>query len=188
MKHAIMIMAHKNVCQICRLISYFSEDCDVYIHFDKKNVLSEKDIERMMQYPQLKHVVQTHEVHWGGTSVLDCEMSLIRMAYKESDADYFHLISGQDYPIRPLYQFLDFFEGHRNDAQHEYIQFTHLPHPSWENNTFRRLQYFYPYDMAGDKSNPKGWVAEKVMAPHSSTLAWKIPWKEEPGGVQSMGS
>ena len=28
----------------------------------------------------------------------------------------------------------------------------------------------------------------KVMAPHSSTLAWKIPWMEEPGRLQSMGS
>ena len=28
---------------------------------------------------------------------------------------------------------------------------------------------------------------EKKMAPHSSTLAWKIPWTEEPGGLQSMG-
>ena len=26
------------------------------------------------------------------------------------------------------------------------------------------------------------------MAPNSSTLAWKIPWTEEPGGLQSMGS
>ena len=26
------------------------------------------------------------------------------------------------------------------------------------------------------------------MAPHSSTLAWKVPWMEEPGGLQSMGS
>ena len=26
------------------------------------------------------------------------------------------------------------------------------------------------------------------MAPHSSTFAWKIPWTEEPGGLQSMGS
>ena len=31
-------------------------------------------------------------------------------------------------------------------------------------------------------------VEEKAMAPHSSTLAWKIPWTEEPGGLQSMGS
>ena len=30
--------------------------------------------------------------------------------------------------------------------------------------------------------------AEKAMAPHSSTLAWKIPWMKEPGGLQSMGS
>ena len=29
---------------------------------------------------------------------------------------------------------------------------------------------------------------EKVMAPHSSTLAWKIPWMEEPGRLQTMRS
>ena len=29
---------------------------------------------------------------------------------------------------------------------------------------------------------------QKAMAPHSSTLAWKIPWTEEPGRLQSMGS
>ena len=28
---------------------------------------------------------------------------------------------------------------------------------------------------------------EKAMAPHSSPLAWKIPWMEEPGGLQSTG-
>ena len=33
-----------------------------------------------------------------------------------------------------------------------------------------------------------GGKTEKAMAPHSSTLAWKIPWTEEPGGLQSMGS
>ena len=30
-------------------------------------------------------------------------------------------------------------------------------------------------------------LLEKEMAPHSSTLAWKIPWMEEPGGLQFMG-
>ena len=43
---------------------------------------------------------------------------------------------------------------------------------------------------------PETWVRslgqeeplEKEMATHSSTLAWKIPWTEEPGGLQSMGS
>ena len=41
-------------------------------------------------------------------------------------------------------------------------------------------------------SLPAIWVVssaylEKAMAPHSSTLAWKHPWMEEPGGLQSMG-
>ena len=31
-------------------------------------------------------------------------------------------------------------------------------------------------------------LQQKAMATHSSTLAWKIPWMEEPGGLQSMGS
>ena len=31
-------------------------------------------------------------------------------------------------------------------------------------------------------------ILEKAMAPHSSTLAWKIPWMEEPGRLQSLGS
>ena len=29
---------------------------------------------------------------------------------------------------------------------------------------------------------------EKIMATHSSALAWEIPWTQEPGGLQSMGS
>ena len=32
------------------------------------------------------------------------------------------------------------------------------------------------------------YIREKAMAPHSSTRAWKIPWMEEPGGLQSVGS
>ena len=32
------------------------------------------------------------------------------------------------------------------------------------------------------------YISEKAMAPHSSTLAWKIPWMEEPGRLRSMGS
>ena len=48
---------------------------------------------------------------------------------------------------------------------------------------------------AGDLSLQETWVQslgwedslEKEMATHSSILAWKIPWTEEPGGLRSMG-
>ena len=38
------------------------------------------------------------------------------------------------------------------------------------------------------KSFPLTLFLETAMAPHSGTLAWKVPWTEEPGGLQSMGS
>ena len=42
----------------------------------------------------------------------------------------------------------------------------------------------------GDPGSIPGWEdpLEKEMATHSSLLAWEIPWTEEPGGLQSMGS
>ena len=39
-----------------------------------------------------------------------------------------------------------------------------------------------------DKKDVMHIYMEKAMAPHSSTLAWKIPWMEEPGRLQSIGS
>ena len=36
--------------------------------------------------------------------------------------------------------------------------------------------------------NPPANVGEKAMAPDSSVLAWEIPWMEEPGRLQSVGS
>ena len=43
---------------------------------------------------------------------------------------------------------------------------------------------------AGDPGLIPGWEdnLEKEMATHSSILAWRIPWREEPGRLQSMGS
>ena len=41
----------------------------------------------------------------------------------------------------------------------------------------------------GDLGSVPGWEdpLEEEMATHSSILAWRIPWTEEPGGLQSMG-
>ena len=45
-----------------------------------------------------------------------------------------------------------------------------------------REEYRFPFYLLVMSST------EKAMAPHSSTLAWKIPWTEDPGGLQSMES
>ena len=49
------------------------------------------------------------------------------------------------------------------------------------------LSLYFFLVCAGSSLWRSGFSREKAMAPHSSTLAWKIPWTEEPGGLQSMG-
>ena len=46
----------------------------------------------------------------------------------------------------------------------------------------------YVFWPSKDFGNHSGLLTEKAMASHSIPLAWKIPWTEEPGGLQSMGS
>ena len=54
----------------------------------------------------------------------------------------------------------------------------------------RRDPFSLSHGMAGDKLNsgPSFKPALEAMASHSSTLAWKISWMEDPGRLQSMGS
>ena len=44
------------------------------------------------------------------------------------------------------------------------------------------------YDVSKCNDYKANYVSEEAMAPHSSTPAWKLPWTEEPGRLQSMGS
>ena len=57
-----------------------------------------------------------------------------------------------------------------------------------QGHTAIRCNEAYSYLLIHSFSATSMVLTEKAMAPHSSTLAWKIPWMEEPGGLQSMGS
>ena len=65
-----------------------------------------------------------------------------------------------------------------------------LPNPEIEPRSPPLQADFYQLSHKGSLCFDRGCIksVEKAMAPHSSTLAWKIPWMEEPGRLQSMGS
>ena len=67
------------------------------------------------------------------------------------------------------------------------LNWFHRPNLSWVNIIWR---WDWNFKWTRQFNNWK-WSRchlEKAMAPHSSTLAWKIPWMEEPGRLKSMGS
>ena len=54
-------------------------------------------------------------------------------------------------------------------------------------NIKNNISNFTTKEAGSDLENTALYNSEKAMATHSSTLAWKIPWTEEPGGLLSMG-
>lgn len=102
MTHAIIILAHKNISQVARLAGYFERDCDVFVHIDKKQKIEPSELCQLERMHQVRLVSRKYDVNWGGSSILECEICMLRLAMEHSEAEYFHLISGQDYPVRPL--------------------------------------------------------------------------------------
>ena len=174
MKHAIIILAHKNVEQLCHLVEYFSRDCYVFIHLDTKFRLSHDERERLRAFPQVVKVCQRFNVHWGGYSILRCEMYMLREVLRRCDAEYVHLISGQDYPMKPLDEFLLFFEQHRDK---DCMQYIHLPHMRWERNTFIRFCYFHPYDWFTDRTQAMTKIRQFVELQRRWGIKRSIPNK-----------
>lgn len=151
MKHAILILAHKEIPLLSHMVDYFSHDCYVFIHIDKKARIANSEMEELKSKPQIVAVYQKYNVHWGGFSILKSELFLFREALRLCDASFFHLLSGQDYPIKPLDYFLDFFERNSNK---NFISCGLIGNnrPN-EKNTYFRYQYFLPYDSFGGDRN-----------------------------------
>ena len=73
------------------------------------------------------------------------------------------------------------------------FSFLHSPtvtsiHDHWKNHSLDKMDLCWQSNISDFLICCLGWSSEKAMATHSSTLAWRVPWTEEPGGLQSMES
>lgn len=147
---AILLMLHRDFNQATRIISYFEGRCDIFIHIDKNGSITHEEENSLRQQPGVKAVSRKYKVHWAGYSILQVEMFLLNQALSMSGAGYFHLISGQDYPIRPLSDFLQFF-SHTTYAG--YVNCNHLPCDITDGATYYRLQHYVLTDYINARTN-----------------------------------
>ena len=144
MKHAILLMAHSDIEYLSELIDYFDDDFSIYIHLDKKKRFSTDEINLLKSKRNVVSVSRKYKTNWGGFNILKAELFLMKKALDNGTYDYYHLISGQDYPAKSLYEFKYFFEK-TNGV--EYVEYDRLPRREWDNGTFGRFEYFRPFDI-----------------------------------------
>lgn len=148
MKHAILITAYKNFDHLYHLISFFDEDFEIHIHFDKKTLITKEEIEKLRKVKTVKTVITSYDILWGGINHLKAIIQLCEIAVK-SNVGYIHLLTGACYPIKKLPYIKEFFI---NNNGKEYMEHFSLPFDNWSGGGYNRIIYFQLYDYLNAKN------------------------------------
>jgi len=148
MKHGILILAHQYPNHLTDLINAFDEDFYFYIHLDKKNRFLSSDITAIKKIPRVQFVSQELRVLWGGFNHLKAILLLAKEALKQKELKYFHVISGQDYLIRPVSVLKKTFESNSAD----YLDYFEVQNSKWESEWMKRISCYGLYEIFNSKS------------------------------------
>lgn len=143
MKQAILITAYKNVEHLLEIIDCFDTEFYIYIHFDKKSYLSKNQLELIRKKANVILLSRRYSINWGGFNHLRCILFLVKEGLKNKEIEYFHLISGQDYPLKSQVEFNQFLNQNKGKQFLEYFQ---MPTDNWPNKGKERLGNYNLYD------------------------------------------
>lgn len=119
-----------------------------YIHFDRKSRLTAEELSTLRNHRSVKLVGQKFKVNWAGVNHLLAIRYLLKEAL-QSDAEVFHALSGQDFPIKSSEEIDTFF---RNNQGRQFIEHFALPAGHWTDGGMHRIRYRYFYDIFDNKT------------------------------------
>lgn len=150
MKQAILITAFKNFNQLAEIAEFFDEDFSVYVHIDKKSKISSEELTKLNAIPNIALISQKFKVNWGGRNHLRCILFLISEALKDKDIQYFHLITGQDFPIKSKETFKEFFQKNK---EKDFLEHFTMPAACWNHGGMDRIEHYNLYDALDAKKS-----------------------------------
>jgi hypothetical protein len=134
-KHAYLLIVHSNLHQVNQLIKSLDFMYnDLFIHIDHKSKMRINEIYK----PKFSNIYlyKSISVYWGHFSQIKVELFLLNKAYSTFNYQYYHLLSGQDLPIKPIYKIHDFFSA---SYPSEFVDLDTLPNSSVKH----RINYYH---------------------------------------------
>lgn len=111
-RHAYLLMVHKNAPQVEMLIRALDHpDNDIYIHADTR--FEDAAPERFARCAAQSHVYFSSDraITWGSYDLFETPLFLLERALEHGPYAYYHLLSGQDFPLRSQDEIHAFFDG-----------------------------------------------------------------------------
>lgn len=133
MRIAYLILAHNLPSQLVELVTALDhpEKSKFYIHIDQRSTdfFDNPSLMPIMNRENVSFLKDRVKVHWGGFSIVEATLRLLRKAVEKGDFEYAVLLSGQDFPIKSNKQIESFFEAHNGK---EFISYSPLPSQEWD--------------------------------------------------------
>ncbi|MDO4902933.1 MAG: beta-1,6-N-acetylglucosaminyltransferase, partial [Limosilactobacillus sp.] len=107
---AVLILAHKDIDQLEKLCDLLTPTFNVYIHLDIKTKLTDEQANYFEQKEQV-HVLYKYDIKWSSYNITAATVELMKLALEDPENMYFHLISGQDYPLKSPEEIYNFFDN-----------------------------------------------------------------------------
>jgi len=150
MKQGILITAFNQYKLLKKLVDFFDDDFSILIFLDKKSNLSEEEIESLRNSKNVVFLTRLFNVNWGGPKQLKSRLLLAEEALKFHELEYFHFITGQDFPIKSCDDIKSFVQDNKGK---EFIGNTELPKKEWiGNGGLDRVRYYYFHDYINYKT------------------------------------
>lgn len=151
-RHAYLIIAHNEPRLLRALLQTLDVEWnDIYLHVDfySPSLFDEAKTIRL-QKARLNVLPNPMGVFWGHTSLLEVELLLLREALKHGPYQYYHMLSGQDFPIKSAEYIRRFFDQHQG---REFVGFWN--DASHCRDAFRKVRYYYFFNRWKKRSSSK---------------------------------
>lgn len=135
-KHAYLIMAHNDFYTLEKLLELIDDERnDIFIHIDSKcNEITNNMVRSAIKISSVYFLEPRQNIRWGGFTQVKCEISLIELALKQGQYEYYHILSGADLPIKNQDYIHKFFEDNKGK---EFIGFNNF------DKERKKISYFY---------------------------------------------
>ena len=140
-RHAYCIIAHQDPVMLHVMVAMLDHPLnDIYIHIDKKSDIN-PFLSISAKHSKVCFLPERISVEWGGTSQIDVELLIFEYALSHGEYSYFHMMSGQDLPIKSQEYIHDFM-----DNQHPNYEFVTVNHPDesyWKDLEYKTRYYHF---------------------------------------------
>lgn len=190
MKLGFIILAHNQPDAVRRQVDVLAgAGHSVVVHFDTSAPKAQQDAVRSLEssYPGLVRVVSKVHCVWGEWSLVEAVLVGLReFAAMPDKPDYIHLMSGADFPIRPIADFEEFL---RRNVGMDFIECCDITQRRWVKGglSMERFRFFFPVNFRTSRKtfdrlvrwHRKLHIRRKIplgMTPHMGSQWWTLRW------------